>query len=92
MQQKNMQFRCIIRQTVQIQSTNRAHTEKAIKLIHLLYPSRINRGVHADVIKIVCYYETIGKENENSYQKLKRSLKNRHMETVSRYFDRHGRQ
>ena len=32
-----------------------------------------------------------GKESENSYQKLKRSLEDRHMETVSRYFDRHGR-
>ena len=28
-----------------------------------------------------------GKESENSYQKLKRSLKDRHMETVSRYLD-----
>ena len=27
---------------------------------------------------------------EDSYQKLKRSLKDRHTETVSRYFDRHG--
>ena len=32
-----------------------------------------------------------GKESENSYQKLKRSPKDRHTETVSRYFDRHGR-
>ena len=36
-----------------------------------------------------------GKESENSYQELKRSPKDRHThthtETVSRYFDRHGR-
>ena len=32
-----------------------------------------------------------GKESENSYQELKRSPKDRHTQTVSRYFDRHGR-
>ena len=34
-----------------------------------------------------------GKESENSYQELKRSQNDRHthMETVSRYFDWHGR-
>ena len=31
------------------------------------------------------------KESENSYQKLKRSLKDRHTKTVSTYFDRQGR-
>ena len=30
-----------------------------------------------------------GKESKNSYQKLKKSLKDRHTKTVSRYFDRH---
>ena len=30
-----------------------------------------------------------GKKSENSYQKMKRSLKDRHTKTVSRYFDRH---
>ena len=32
-----------------------------------------------------------GKESENSYQKLKRSPKDRHTQTVLRYFDWHGR-
>ena len=32
-----------------------------------------------------------GEESENSYQKLKRSQNDRHTETVSRYFDWHGR-
>ena len=32
-----------------------------------------------------------GKESKNSYQKLKRSLKDRHSKTMSRFFDRHGR-
>ena len=31
-----------------------------------------------------------GKESENSSQKLKRSLWVRHMETVWKYFDKHG--
>ena len=32
-----------------------------------------------------------GKENENSYLKLKRSPRDRHTKTVSKYFDWHGR-
>ena len=32
-----------------------------------------------------------GKESENSYQELKRSPKDTHTQTVSRYFDRNGR-
>ena len=41
--------------------------------------------------KLISTLQNKGKESENSYQKLKRSLKDRHTKTVSRYFDRHGR-
>ena len=38
------------------------------------------------------YLQIKGKESENSYQELKRSQKGQaHTETLSRYFDWHGR-
>ena len=40
---------------------------------------------------LVLISQNKGTESENSYQKLKRSLKDRHTETVSNYFDGHGR-
>ena len=60
---------------------------------HGLRPKKLNltcrpRGKESTEVRIS---QNKGKESENSYQKLKRSLKDRHTETVSRYFDRHGR-
>ena len=37
--------------------------------------------------KYTCTTQNKGTEYENSYQKLKRSLMDRHSETVSKYFD-----
>ena len=45
---------------------------------------------HCNIYIYIYLYNILGKESENSYQKLKRSLKDRHTKTVSRYFDRHG--
>ena len=53
---------------------------------------RIRRGSgKTNVDKIYTYIQIKGKKSENSYQELKRSQKDRHTQTVSRYFDRHGR-
>ena len=46
------------------------------------------RGKESTEVRIT---QNKGKESENSYQKLKRSPRDRHTKTVSRYFDRHSR-